>query len=51
MEYMLDWMLIYRDGRQFAALKPEAAPPDSLRVITEETGVNLFMEVRKPTHA
>lgn len=51
MEYMLDWMLIYRDGRQFAALKPEVAPPDSLRVITEQTGVNLFMEVRKPDHA
>lgn len=49
MEYMLDWMLIYRDGQQFAALKPEAAPDDSLRVISEQTGVNLFMEVRKPT--
>jgi extracellular factor (EF) 3-hydroxypalmitic acid methyl ester biosynthesis protein len=50
MEYMLDWMLIYRDGQQFAAQKPRPAPPDSLQVITEQTGVNLFMEVRKPAH-
>ena len=50
MEYMLDWMLIYRDGQQFAAQKPGPAPPDSLQVITEQTGVNLFMEVRKPAH-
>lgn len=50
MEYMLDWMLIYRDGRQFAALKPEEATADTMQVISEQTGVNLFMEVRKPTH-
>ncbi len=50
MEYMLDWMLIYRDGQQFAAQKPVPAPPDNLQVITEQTGVNLFMEIRKPAH-
>ncbi len=50
MEYMLDWMLIYRDGRQFAALKPETAPAEGLQVISEQTGVNLFMEARKPSH-
>ena len=48
MEYILDWHLIYRDGSEVAALAPDAAPSDRVRVITEGTGVNVFIEVRKP---
>jgi extracellular factor (EF) 3-hydroxypalmitic acid methyl ester biosynthesis protein len=48
MEYILDWHLIYRDGPQVGALAPDRAPPDSCRVLAEETGVNVFLEVRKP---
>ena len=51
MEYILDWHLIYRDGPQVAALKPELAPEDNVRVIAEESGVNIFLEVRKPADA
>jgi extracellular factor (EF) 3-hydroxypalmitic acid methyl ester biosynthesis protein len=51
MEYILDWYLIYRNGSQMLALAPEKAPADSIKVITENTGVNVFIEVRKPDHA
>jgi extracellular factor (EF) 3-hydroxypalmitic acid methyl ester biosynthesis protein len=51
MEYILDWHLIYRNGAQMLALAPENAPADSVKVITESTGVNVFIEVRKPDHA
>lgn len=51
MEYILDWYLVYRDGRQVTALAPEAAAPDQLASLSEEAGVNVFLEVRKPPHA
>ena len=49
MEYILDWHLSYRDGRRVGALAPDRAPPDSVKVLAEETGVNVFLEVRKPS--
>ncbi|MDB6066485.1 MAG: hypothetical protein JWR26_2693 [Pedosphaera sp.] len=48
MEYILDWHLIYRDGHQVATFAPELAPPDSSNVVLEDTGTNVFIEVRKP---
>lgn len=51
MEYAVDWHLVYRDSRQMAKLVPEAAPSDSFRILSEATGVNLFLEVRKPAYA
>jgi extracellular factor (EF) 3-hydroxypalmitic acid methyl ester biosynthesis protein len=48
MEYILEWNLIYRNGRQVADLAPDAALPDNVAVINENTGVNTFIEVRKP---
>jgi extracellular factor (EF) 3-hydroxypalmitic acid methyl ester biosynthesis protein len=48
MEYVLDWNLVYRNGRQFASLKPTAAPADSARVRSVGDAVNIFLEVRKP---
>jgi extracellular factor (EF) 3-hydroxypalmitic acid methyl ester biosynthesis protein len=50
MEYLLDWHLIYRDGARVAALAPERAPADAVKVISEDLGVNVFLEVRKPDH-
>jgi extracellular factor (EF) 3-hydroxypalmitic acid methyl ester biosynthesis protein len=50
MEYILDWHLIYRDGPRVLALAPDSAPPESSSVFTEDTGVNVFLEVRKPGH-
>ena len=48
MEYILDWYLIYRDKKRFATLAPDLAAPDDIKVIAENTGTNLFLEVKKP---
>jgi extracellular factor (EF) 3-hydroxypalmitic acid methyl ester biosynthesis protein len=48
MEYILDWHLVYRDQQQFTNLKPDLADMDDVKVIAENTGTNLFLEVRKP---
>ncbi len=50
MEYALDWHLIYRTGRKFASLAPEDADPGLVTVRSVGTGVNIFIEVRKPDH-
>ncbi len=50
MEYILDWHLLYRNGDQLAAMRPPNAPPDSARVLTEDIGVNVMLEIRKPRH-
>jgi extracellular factor (EF) 3-hydroxypalmitic acid methyl ester biosynthesis protein len=45
-EHLLEWHLIYRDNDQFLSI----APKGGSAVVTEEsTGVNVFLEVRKPT--
>ena len=51
MEYILDWHLIYRDGRAVAALAPATVAADTTTVIAEDLGVNVFLEVRKAGHA
>ena len=48
LEDVLDWHLIYRDGAEMKALKPERASIDDMTVCADYTGVNLFLEVRKP---
>ena len=48
MEYVLEWHLVYRDKEQFAKIAPDKAPPGSVEVKSDETGVNIFLEVRKP---
>ena len=48
MEFLLEWHLICRGEAQLAALKPDKAAPGSFTVTHEETGVNIFIEVRKP---
>jgi extracellular factor (EF) 3-hydroxypalmitic acid methyl ester biosynthesis protein len=45
---ILEWHLIYRNGEQFRALAPAAASPDEVKVVADATGVNVFLEVRKP---
>ncbi len=51
MEYILDWHLIYRDADKVASLAPTRAVVENIKVITENTGVNVFIEVRKPKDA
>ena len=50
MEHLLDWHLIYRNGPQMAALRPQGADADAACVRCDDTGVNVFLEVRKPCH-
>jgi extracellular factor (EF) 3-hydroxypalmitic acid methyl ester biosynthesis protein len=51
MEYLLEWHLICRNRRQLLELIPDGAPPECASVFSDATGVNVFIEVRKPGHA
>jgi extracellular factor (EF) 3-hydroxypalmitic acid methyl ester biosynthesis protein len=48
MEHLMDWHLIYRDGEQLMACRPQKALPEMCRIIHDVTKVNIFIEVRKP---
>jgi extracellular factor (EF) 3-hydroxypalmitic acid methyl ester biosynthesis protein len=47
LELILDWHLIYRDALKVAALRPDDIPADSIRIQSDDTGVNVFFETRK----
>jgi extracellular factor (EF) 3-hydroxypalmitic acid methyl ester biosynthesis protein len=45
LEHILEWNLVYRDEKQM----DELAEEDSRKVVnTDPTGVNVFLEIRKP---
>lgn len=46
--YVLEWHLIYRSSADMRALKPELANSEEVRVVSDPTGVNVYLEVRKP---
>ncbi len=48
MEFVVDWHLVYRNDETFLALAPEGADPKTVEVSTDSTGVNVFLQVRKP---
>jgi len=48
MEYLLDWHLFYRNEKQMWDIRPDAADKTDVCIRTDATGVNLFLEVRKP---
>jgi extracellular factor (EF) 3-hydroxypalmitic acid methyl ester biosynthesis protein len=48
MEYLMDWHLIYRDAEQLMTVAPQKAPRENCRVLSDDTRVNIFIEVRKP---
>jgi len=48
METLLEWHLIYRTSQQARKLIPEKATIDDFSVTSDVTGVNIFIEVRKP---
>jgi len=50
MEYVMEWNLIYRDRARMAALQPERATTDDLLISSDATGVNVYLEVRKPNN-
>jgi extracellular factor (EF) 3-hydroxypalmitic acid methyl ester biosynthesis protein len=49
MEYVVAWNLIHRDAVQLAALGPSSG--GEFRVTSEQTSMNLFLELRKPERA
>jgi len=51
MEYVVDWHLEYRSGKDMAALCPPRVTTDECRVESDDSGVNVFLKVRKPAHA
>jgi len=51
LEFVLDWHLIYRDRKQAAALIPESFSSLDAGFKCDDTGVNIFIEIRKPRHA
>jgi extracellular factor (EF) 3-hydroxypalmitic acid methyl ester biosynthesis protein len=51
MEYVLDWHLVYRNAQKLVALAPDSARPDLVTVRSVGTGVNVFLEIRKPANA
>lgn len=51
MEHVTDWHLIYRDARKMQGLAPQRASADHLRIFVEPSGVNVFLELRKPANA
>lgn len=48
MDYIMDWHLIYRSGREFLKLKPARAPVEGNEATSDNTGVNIYYTVRKP---
>jgi len=51
MEYVVEWHLVYRNAEEFMKLAPAKSKPETCAVKTDATGVNIFLEVRKPGHA
>ena len=48
MEYLLEWHLVYRNKAQLESLTPSGALPEHVQSVADNTGVNVFLEVRKP---
>lgn len=48
MECFLEWNLIQRDLAAMRGITPQQASPQELAIKKEPTGVNIFLEVRKP---
>jgi extracellular factor (EF) 3-hydroxypalmitic acid methyl ester biosynthesis protein len=48
LEHLLDWNLIYRSAADAQGLQPDRAMPEDCHALSDITGVNLFVESRKP---
>ncbi|HMP83127.1 MAG TPA: class I SAM-dependent methyltransferase [Verrucomicrobiota bacterium] len=48
MEYFLEWHLIHRNTEQMRSLAPQRAAGEDVLISRDATGVNVFMDVRKP---
>jgi extracellular factor (EF) 3-hydroxypalmitic acid methyl ester biosynthesis protein len=50
MGYLLDWHLFNRDANDCRRIAPQTMVGDAMRIYSDLTGVNLFIEVRKARH-
>ncbi len=48
MDYIMEWHLNYRNGAELNSLRPDTIPADMCKVLSDETGVNIYFEARKP---
>jgi extracellular factor (EF) 3-hydroxypalmitic acid methyl ester biosynthesis protein len=48
MEYIFEWHLTCRSGKELAALAPDRVPGDAVSTQMETSGGNVFLEIRKP---
>lgn len=48
LDLVLEWHLIYRDAPRFGTFAPTGAAADQVRLYSDDTGVNLILEARKP---
>jgi extracellular factor (EF) 3-hydroxypalmitic acid methyl ester biosynthesis protein len=48
MEYFLEWHLIYRNTEAMKALLSPRIQPENVSVLSEPTGINIFLEIRNP---
>ena len=49
LEFVLDWHLIYRDVKESHLMFPDSIPLEARSVKKDPTGVNIFLEARKPS--
>jgi extracellular factor (EF) 3-hydroxypalmitic acid methyl ester biosynthesis protein len=47
MDLIFEWHLIYRSNSQFARLAPSSSLPENVNLSADETGCNIFIEVKK----
>jgi extracellular factor (EF) 3-hydroxypalmitic acid methyl ester biosynthesis protein len=48
MECFLEWHLLHRNNQKMMEIAPELAKPEDITIKRDATGVNIFLEVRKP---
>ena len=48
MEYLLEWHLVYRSQDQLAELAPSQVKAEDMTVYADESGANIFLEIRRP---
>jgi len=51
MEHLLDWHLIYRSSRNSRSLKPAGVAEENVSIVSDTTGVNIFIRIRRPQNA
>jgi extracellular factor (EF) 3-hydroxypalmitic acid methyl ester biosynthesis protein len=49
LEFVLDWNLIYRNVEDGSSIMPTSIPQDARSIKKDPTGVNIFIEARKPS--